>query len=344
MTTKLGSALGVIAAGLFAGVATLQVAGRAADAPVAPVSIDVAPTRIEFRAGKAVVADYNIGPAVAKPYFWPLNAPGGQALTRGWPMDAAGPLDEKDHIHQKSAWFCHGDVLPEGLELKQKLKGVAGVDFWSEFPGAGRIVCTKVGEASQEKNHGQVATFNEWRTADGQKVLDEKRVIHLYNFGDAQLLVIDSDLNASVAPLIFGDTKEGSFGVRVRGSLTEKKGMGTLSNAEGKQKEKEVWGQTSAWCDYSGPVSDTATAGITIFADPSNRFATAWHSRGYGLMAANPFGRNKSGFPAMKGKTDLVRLEKGEHLKLRYGLLLHMGDAREGKVAEFYDRFTKLKG
>jgi hypothetical protein len=60
-------------------------------------------------------------------------------------------------------------------------------------------------------------------------------------------------------------------------------------------------------------------------------------------MAANPFGRAKSGFPAMKGKPDLVRLAKGEHLKLRYGLLIHPGDAREGKVAEYYEQFAREK-
>ena len=59
-------------------------------------------------------------------------------------------------------------------------------------------------------------------------------------------------------------------------------------------------------------------------------------------MAANPFGRDKSGFPAVKGKTDLVKLAKGEHLKLRYGILLHDGDAKEGKTAECYEQFVKL--
>ena len=61
-------------------------------------------------------------------------------------------------------------------------------------------------------------------------------------------------------------------------------------------------------------------------------------------MAANPFGRARSGFPAMKGKTDLVKLAKGDHLKLRYGMLLHPGDAKEGQVAEYFQRFVKLKG
>ena len=61
-------------------------------------------------------------------------------------------------------------------------------------------------------------------------------------------------------------------------------------------------------------------------------------------MAANPFGRNHSGFPSQKGKTDLVKLPKGEHLKLRYGILVHPGDVQEGKVAEAFKKFVKLKG
>src|SRR5205085_7323217 len=113
--------------------------------------------------------------------------------------------------------------------------------------------------------------------------------------------------------------------------------------ADGKAGSKYAWGYPSAWCDYSGPAGD-ATAGITLFTAPSNPYPSCWHVRDYGLMAANPFGRAKSGFPAMKGKTDLVKLGKGEHLRLRYGLLLHPGNARTGKVAEYYDRLLRLRG
>ena len=44
-----------------------------------------------------------------------------------------------------------------------------------------------------------------------------------------------------------------------------------------------------------------------------------------------------------KGKTDLVKLAKGEHLKLRFGILLHPGDVKEGKVAQRYKEFVDLK-
>jgi len=126
---------------------------------------------------------YYMGPDAAKPYFWPLNGPGGVRLTRAWPMEAAGPGESADHVHQKSAWFGHGDVIPEGMELKHKANGISGVDFWTEEAGHGQIVCTEVGKPAVTVDHGQILTHNEWRTAEGSKVLDETRIIHLHNLG-----------------------------------------------------------------------------------------------------------------------------------------------------------------
>jgi hypothetical protein len=104
---------------------------------------------------------------------------------------------------------------------------------------------------------------------------------------------------------------------------------------------RECWGRRSAWCDYSGPIQGNV-AGIAIFDHPDNPYPAGWHSRDYGLMAANPFGRSKSGFPAVQGDTDLVKLAKGKHLKFRYGILIHPGDVKDGKVADYYQRFVKL--
>jgi hypothetical protein len=316
----------------------------AKDVPSGPY-VKVTDNALIFMIGEEMVGRYNKGEAVAKPYLWPLNAPGGVPVTRGWPMTEKQPGGSDDHVHQKSVWFCHGDVIPEGIEIKQKIKGVDGVDFWSENKAAGKIVCTKVGEPKVDKDHVTVATHNEWRTAEGTKVLDEDRTLHFYDLGNARLFVFDIDLHATVTPLSFGDTKEGSFGVRVNDVIREKGGNGKLENADRKTGGGalgQVWGSKSVWCDYSGTV-DGKKVGIAIFDDSANPYPACWHSRDYGLHAANPFGRSKSGFPAMKGKTDLVKLAKGEHLKLRYGVFIHSGDAREGKVAEGYDRFMKLK-
>ena len=316
--------------------------------PLERASVTVEKDRVDFLVGKTLVTRYHIGANVAKPYFWPLNGPGGVALTRGWPMEKGLPNETTDHVHQKSAWFCHGDVIPEGLQLMSKVKGVEGVDFWSETAGHGRIVCTKVGEPKSDKNHAWIPSHNEWRTYEGFKILDEARVLHFYDYGETRLLVLEIDFEAKDFPITFGDTKEGSLGIRINDSIREEitvdkkraKGPGNLENAQGKVGEKDCWGHLSDWCDYSGPLGDK-TIGLTIFSDPKNPHPACWHSRGYGLMAANPFGRAKSGFPEMKGKNELVKLAKGEHLKLRFGLLLHPGNAKDGKVAEYFDRFVK---
>jgi hypothetical protein len=298
------------------------------------VDIQVARGHIDFLAGGHLVTRYHTDAGLAKPYFWPINGPDGVPLTRAWPMQKAPPGGSQDHPHQKSAWFCHGDIIPEGLDTK-------GVDFWSEAKGHGRIVVTNVGRPKLEKDHGQVTTHNEWQTATGQKILDETRTIHLYNFGKARLLLLDIVLKASVVPLAFGDTKEGSLGVRINDRLREEHGHGTLENARGQKGEKNCWGRLAAWCDYSGTL-DGHTVGLAILDDPRNPYPACWHSRGYGLMAANPFGRARSGFPDMRGRTDLVKLAKGEQLRLRYSLLIHPGNARTGQVAEYYRRFKKL--
>jgi hypothetical protein len=334
-------------------VAVLVVAtGTPAADESASVSIEVKDkTAIEFRHGKELSGRYHIAPEIAKPYMWPLNAPNGKPVTRAWPMEKATPNEKDDHKHQKSLWFCHGDIIPEGVEIKSKSKAAKGVNFWDEEENHGRIICTKVDKPVVKNNHGKVTTQNEWVSPDNLKIFDETRTIHFIDFGEAQLFVFDIDLLASVA-VTFGDTKEGSFGVRVPHSIDEEKGKGHLTNAEGKSGEgdkktknadmKGCWGVKSDWNDYSGPV-DGATVGVAIFADPKNSLPTYWHSRGYGLMSANPFGREHSEFPGTKGRTDLVKLTKGEHLKLRYAVLLHNGDVKDGKVADYYKRFVEWK-
>src|SRR5205823_2900718 len=145
-------------------------------------------------------------------YMWPVYGPGGVQMTRTEPESARKEHDSDDHPHQKSIWFCHGDVIPEGIEIKDKPANVEGADFWTESRNRGQMICTKVGEPQVSGSHGQIGTWNEWKTKDGKKILDEARTIHLYLLGDARLFVFDIDL-AAVVPITFGDTKEGSFGV-----------------------------------------------------------------------------------------------------------------------------------
>lgn len=311
-----------------------------------PVTATKTADTVAFQIGDTVFTKYHVGKAVAKPYFYPILAPNGAGVTRGWPMVKGLPDETADHVHQKSAWFCHGDIIPEGLMLKTKSsdRHVQGVDFWSETPGHGTIVCVEVGEPKQvSAHHVLVPTRNEWKAPDGTKILDETRTVHVISLPTGRLIVLEIDLHASVCPLTFGDTKEGAMGVRVNDSIRtmqgKKPGNGTMVNAAGQKGEKEAWGQEAAWVDYFGPI-DGKTAGIAVFDSPKNPYKSAWHARGYGLLAANPFGRSKSGFPSRKGREDRVRVAKGEHLKLRYGLYAHDGDTTAGHVADVFAKFA----
>ena len=308
-----------------------------------PAAIKKSGDHLDFLIGDELVTRYHTGQNYAKPIFWPVLAPNGAPLTRAWPMVKGTPGESIDHVHQKSVWFCHGDVIAEGIAVKSKVKGVEGVDFWAESKGHGNIVCTRVEEPQNNGSHSQVATHNEWRMSDGTKIMDEARMIRFLDVGAARLLILEIDLEASVCPITFGDTKEGSMGFRINDQIRTEKGKGKLENAEGKVGEKECWGHVSAWTESAGPI-DGKVAGLALLADPKNPSPSCWHIRGYGLNAANPFGRDKSQFPDVRGNKDLVRLAKGEHLKLRYGLVLHDGDAATGGVADVYRRFVELRG
>jgi hypothetical protein len=330
---------------LLSAVALLARPAHAADVSAAKTA-----DTVEFKVGTEVVAKYHFGPTVAKPYLWPVMAPNGVPVTRAWPMEKGKPGETVDHVHQKSVWFCHGDVIPEGIELKVKSneKGARGVDFWSEAKDKhGTIVCVKVEEPKQvAKDHVSVATRNLWKTPDGVVMMEEERTIHFRDLPAGRLFTFECVLHATVCPITFGDTKEGSFGVRVNDAIrTQLSTGGTVTAADGKtvsapaKDNLPVWGQIAAWNDYSGTI-DGKQAGIAVFSHPDNPPA-AWHTRGYGLMAANPFGREKSAFPSQKGKTELLKIEKGKSLTLRYGVYAHGGDAKGGKVAEAFEAFKK---
>jgi hypothetical protein len=321
------------------------------------ISAKVVSNGIEFKSGSVVVAKYVTDAKYSKPFLYPVLAPGNVPVTRGYPIEPGTPAGSNDHIHHKSVWFCHGDVVPEGVELKIKTseKTSKGVDFWSETKDRdgtkryGQMTCVKVGEPrTVSSNHISIETQNEWFTPDGVKILDEVRVIHFIDRPEGRLFEFDIALKATICPIRFGDTKEGSFGIRVHDDLrpSEKTGS-TITTAEGKviippvKDDLSIWGQPSAWVDYSGLVGGKS-AGITVFDHPGNPKAS-WHARAYGLNAANPFGRDVSKFPSQKGKTELLRIEKGGELKLKYAVYAHVGDVKAGKVAEAYETFKSEK-
>jgi len=151
--------------------------------------------------------------------------------------------------------------------------------------------------------------------------------------GEAWMLVWQATFHSEAGDLALGDQEEMGFGVRVATTLAEKNG-GIITSSAGRKTAKETWGQVAAWCDSSGTV-DGRSVGVTLMADPANFRPSWWHNRDYGLMVANPFGRE-----AMKqGPKSAVTIKRGETFRVRFAAAIHEGDAATAKALyrEFLD-------
>ena len=137
-------------------------------------------------------------------------------------------------------------------------------------------------------------------------------------------------LSAAAQSVKLGDTKEGTFAVRMATELEEQhmraRGVprtGKIANADGAETEAKAWGKRSRWVDYSGSIGGTPM-GVAIFDHPANpKHPTYWHVRGYGLFAANPFGEHD--FHADPSRDGSITLAKGEILRFRYRIVIHPG-------------------
>src|SRR5262245_22177026 len=106
MNTRVTFAVGLVAA---AAMVAFGLPGPAAGTKEATI-IKVKGDELEFICAKDVVARYHKDSKAAKPYLWPILGPGNVPVTRAWPMETGKANESNDHPHQKSAWFCHGDV------------------------------------------------------------------------------------------------------------------------------------------------------------------------------------------------------------------------------------------
>jgi hypothetical protein len=287
---------------------------------------------------------------VPRPFCYPLIGPGGVAMTRNFPM-AKVPGEATDHPHHRSLWFAH--------------EPVNGHDFWTERKTAGRIVHRGFADISSGVNTGLIKTLHDWVAADGKIICTDEQTIRFYAPTEGAItLDFEITIHASHGEVTFGDSKEGTFAVRVAESMRvlspakkgEKaqpgKGRIVLSTGERDngiaaaaakeaKRETNTWGKRAAWCDYFGPV-DGKTVGIAIMDHSANpRHPTWWHVRDYGLFAANPFGKHDFEGLDDKAAGDL-KIPAGQSVTFRYRVVLHEGDEKAARIAERYAEYVKL--
>jgi len=262
-----------------------------------------------------------------KPILYPIIGPHGVRMTRDYPMKEGTPGEAKDHPHHQSFWFDHGDVN--------------GISFWDLRKDAGKIVTTEVTEKVNQGASARIAYRDKWVDAKGNTVCTDRQRMTFHKYqakGGIEFAMIDYEITveASEGDVVFGDTKEGSMGIRTHPKLRIDKGARAV-NSEGVT-GKPIWGKRAKWVDYSAEI-DGHTVGFAIMDHPSNpRHPTWWHAREYGLVAANPFGI--SDFEKKPKGTGDLKVSRGESITFRYRFIFHMGDEAAAGIGQEYERYA----
>jgi len=318
----------------IAGLILLALIAFGSEPPVYADSVDVERhgDRIDVVIGGHPFTSYYFGAAAAKPYLFPLRSALGNIVTRSFPMVTDIPGEDHDEPHQRAMYFAHGDIN--------------GYDFWGEaaFPRwsrhsvstFGRTVFRKLDEMRGGPESGTLRAEFDLLTPKEEAIGTE---IQAYIFtGDEHSRIIDCAFTilADRGPVKVGDTKEGTFAIRVVKALDSPPGH--LVNSEGGVGEKAVWGKRADWVDDCGNVAGEEV-GIAIFDHPKNfRHPTYWHARGYGLLAANPFGLRK--FTHDRHQDGSYVIPAGGALTLRYRVFIHHGDFLQARLADAYRQYA----
>ena len=263
-----------------------------------------------------------------QPVIWPIIGPGGQAMTRRFPLGEPAAGEKVDHPHHRSLWFNHGLVN--------------GLDFWAEPPANDKgdpknlIRHREFSIIGSGDGVAKLVAVNDW-LSDGKKVCEDERTILFGADRHGRWIDVTVVVTASDGPLTFGDTKEGSFGIRVPGALAvDSKQGGEIRNSRGDRNDA-AWGRAAEWVDYRGVVAGNKV-GVAVFDMPDSfRHPTRWHVRTYGLFAANPFGDRD--FPAGERAQGEAKLAQGEQLRLHYRVLLYSGELTPAELEAIYREY-----
>lgn len=289
---------------------------------------------------------------VYKPILYPVLSAGGTEITRGFPLKPREG-ERNDHIHQVGIWFNYGNVN--------------GLDFWGNGsrgirePNGGVIKHIKIEQIASRKGEGTLVSLENWLNPAGKTLLIENTEYHFIAKGSIRIIDRITTLTAGDTAVLFKDTKEGMFGIRVcrqlelpskeRLNLLDVNGnpspeadtlntgvTGDYLNSEGLTGDS-VWGKRARWVDLSGTVNSEKIS-IAVCDHPKNPgYPTYWHARGYGLFAANPLGWKDFS----KGKEVFnFTIPAKKSAKFRYRVIISSGThLTESAINEYAEEFIK---
>jgi hypothetical protein len=266
------------------------------------------------------------------PSMWPIVGPSGKRMTRSFPVGPRQAGESEDHPHHQSLWFTHDQVN--------------GANFWaanvndSNGDQGPHIVHRELARLESLGSRAEIVTRNDWMNGDKRICEDERTIVFGARENGDRWIDFTISIKATDGDVTFGDTKEGTFGIRVPDSMTLLAARGgTIVNSVG-QTDSDAWGLPAEWVDYNGPV-DGETVGVAIFSHPKSfRPVPRWHVRDYGLFTANPFGQLEFPHPEL-AKQGATTIKRGESLRLRYRALFHRGNTEAADVAVAFQEFAR---
>lgn len=315
------------------------------------VTVNEAQRRVDITFDGLPFTSYIWPTSLKKPVLYPLTAPGGVIVSRGWPLEPR-PKERVDHPHQVGMWFNYGNIN--------------GFDFWNNSDAIKPEVREKYGTIHQERivstrsgpTSGELVVQTVWTTGKGQDIIKETTRFIFLHRSNANVIDRITTLTA-LDHLVFHDDKEGLFGMRVAHfleSADEKAGLymdssgnatkvangdttgatGVYLTSEDKQGDA-AWGTRGGWCILRGKTADQPIT-AAIFDHPSNPgYPTYWMVRGYGLAGANPLA--DSIFDP-KAPVHNFALEKGASATFRYRVIFYSFAATPKEANKESDAFS----
>ena len=298
---------------------------------------DASQRKIIVRADGKPFTEFIYPDTLEKHTLYPIYAPDGQKITRGFPVDPQ-PGDPTDHPHHLGLWLNY--------------EKVNGLDFWNNSYNIkadrkhlyGWIRVDSILE-TKSGTRGEIKVISSWH--DQQKKVLLRENTQLVFMADRNMRIIDriTTLTAVTDTVFFTDIKDGFLGLRVIPELqiptkqeatfkddkniattvtANTRSTGNYLTSEGKQGDS-AWGTRAKWCLLYGKKNNSVYS-IAILDHPKNPgYPTYWHARGYGLFAANPLGQKVFS----NGKESLnLTLQKNQSVTFRYRVIIASGKER----------------
>jgi len=213
---------------------------------------------------------------LTKPILFPVYSPSGICMNRSYPFQEVDG-ESHDHPHHTGLFFTYDKVNNDG--------------FWNNTSSPPQIRHKTTTQMTGGES-GVLSVLHHWIGSNNKIVLEENRTMIFQPGKDEHTIDFTITLTAKDTTVIFHDTKEGMFAIRVAPWLKEKGGSGRYLSSNGDETEQHIWGKRASWVILEGKNQDKI-AGIAMLNHPqSTNYPTFWHIRGYGLFAANPLGQS----------------------------------------------------